>query len=136
MSFSGDMKRFVRITEQASDEIVRATTIALFNGVIRDTPVDTGRARGDWQTTVETPANGENGREDPTPAGRDGGPAQAEVVANTPRKAGGETYLTNSLPYIEELENGSSKQAPSGMVRRNLARVQRNLEKHIRDNKV
>lgn len=29
---------------------------------------------------------------------------------------GGITWIENSVPYIAELENGSSKQAPAGMV--------------------
>lgn len=138
MSFTSDMQRFVKLAQNAGDDIVRGTTIELFNGVIRDTPVLDGRLRGDWQTTVEKPASGENGRIDTTDMGRDGGPSQAEVIANTPKEAGGETYLTNSMPYAYgiEFEGRSKDKAPEGMVRRNLARVHRNLQKQIRDKKV
>ena len=136
MSFATDIRRFAIRSGESVDRTVQAVTIALFNGIIRDTPVDTGRARGDWQTTVGTPASGQNGRNDPTKTGRDGGPAQAEVVANTPKSAGQLTYLTNSMPYIEQLEEGSSQQAGDGMVRRNMDRIQRNLAREARKNKV
>jgi len=136
MSFSDDVKRFSVKAGQSADNTVRAVTLALFKGIIRDTPVDTGRARGAWQTTVETPAVGSNSRDDPTPTGRDGGPSQAEVDANTPNGAGQVTYLANDLPYIESLEDGSSTQSPQGMVRRNMDRIQANLAREARKNKV
>ena len=120
MSFSGDISRFAKLTNEAQDKIARAAALDLFSGTIRSTPVDTGRARGNWQTTVGMPAQGETRREDPS-----GAQALNEVVANTPNGAGQEVFLSNNLPYIEQLEYGSSTQAPAGMMRINFARVQR-----------
>lgn len=129
MAFADDVRRFAVKAGESSDGIVRAVTLSLFNGIIRDTPVDTGRARGNWQTTVGQPASGEIDR-------LGASAAIAEVEAKTPPGAGQETYLANDLPYIEELEKGSSKQSPEGMVRRNIDRIERNLKRAIRDNKV
>jgi len=129
MSFSGDIRSFTTKTTQAHGKIARVATLELFNGVIRATPVDTGRARGNWQTSVGAPVNGEIAREGDAAA-------LAEVEAKTPQGAGQITYLSNNLPYIEELENGSSTQAPEGMVRKNMDRVQRMVETAIRKNKV
>jgi hypothetical protein len=129
MSFSGDIRSFTTKTTQAHGKIARVATLELFNGVIRATPVDTGRARGNWQTSVGAPVNGEIAREGDAAA-------LAEVEAKTPQGAGQITYLSNNLPYIDELENGSSKQAPEGMVRKNMDRVQRMVETAIRKNKV
>ena len=129
MSFSGDIRSFTTKTTQAHGKIARVATLELFNGVIRATPVDTGRARGNWQTSVGAPVNGEIAREGDAAA-------LAEVEAKTPQGAGQITYLSNNLPYIDELENGSSTQAPEGMVRKNMDRVQRMVETAIRKNKV
>ena len=129
MSFADDVRKFSVAAGESSDGIVRAVTLSLFNGIIRDTPVDTGRARGNWQTTVGAPAGGVIERSGASAA-------IAEVEANTPKGSGQETYLANDLPYIEDLEKGSSKQSPEGMVRRNMDRIERNLKKAIRDNKV
>jgi hypothetical protein len=129
MSFADDIKRFADKTSKAHDEITRGTTIALFNAVINDTPVDTGRARGNWQTTVGQPATNQ--------IERDGASASiAEAVANTPKGAGQETMLANNLPYIVDLENGTSKQAPQGMVHRNVDRFQRLIDEQARKNRV
>lgn len=120
MGFGSDMRSATKRIEDAHNKIARAATLDYFSGTIKDTPVDTGRARGNWQTSVGTPVSGEIDRDD-----KGGTAAIAEVEAKTPAGAGQETFMANNLPYIDSLENGSSQQAPAGMVRRNLARVQR-----------
>ena len=131
MSFSGDMRRFVAKTAAAQDKIARAATLELFSGVIRATPVDTGRARGGWQTGVGSAPEGDNKRLDKSAA-----KSIAEVEQNTPAGAGQVTYMANNVPYIMNLEQGTSKQAPEGMVRKNMDRVQKMVDAAIRKNKV
>lgn len=132
MSFSDDIKRFTDKARNAHDKITRVATLELFSGVIRATPVDTGRARGAWQTGVGSPPPGADGRLDPSAA-----QPLAEVEQNTPRGAGQIAYLSNNVPYIFRLEEGSSKrQAPHGMVRRNVDRVQAMVDAAIQANKV
>lgn len=131
MSFANDVRRFSIKSGDALDKTVRAVTISLFNGIIRDTPVDTGRARGAWETTV-----GQASTSTPERLDKTGSAAMAEVVANTPPGAGQETYIANNLPYIVNLERGSSKQAPEGMVKRNMDRIERNLKREVGRNKV
>lgn len=131
MSFSGDMRRFVTKTATAHDKITRLATLELFSGVIRATPVDTGRARGGWQTGVGSAPKGDNMRLDKTAA-----EPLAEVERNTPPGAGQVAYLANNVPYIMNLEQGTSRQAPEGMVRKNMDRVQKMVDSAIRKNKV
>lgn len=131
VTFSADIAAFAKASGASLDETVRAVTIELFTGVITQTPVDTGRARGNWQCTDATPAGDTIDRLDPT-----GSEAIAEIVA----KAGGVgsvTYLTNNLPYILPLEEGHSTQSPPyAMVRGNFARVQSIVEAKARENRV
>ena len=74
------------------------------------TPVDTGRARGNWHCTVGTPF-----------AGQDATGIDGSIQAAIPRRAGSVVYLTNNVPYIQKLEYGGSQQAPAGMVRVSVA---------------
>lgn len=129
MGFSDDIRRFSVKTEAAHNKIVRAATIELFSGVIKSTPVDTGRAKGAWATSVGSPTN-----DAPDRLGE--AASIAEVVAITPPGAGQETYLANNLPYIERLENGSSTQAPAGMVTINMDRVSKIVAAAIEKNRV
>lgn len=117
MSFESQLTAFVSGTEKKVERTVRAVKLELFRSVILDTPVDTGRARGNWQATLDSPATEEIENESMSVA-------LAGVAANL-GKINDVSFLANNLPYIEELEDGSSKQAPAGMVRRNMARVQR-----------
>lgn len=101
------------------DETARAVKIATFSGVIRDTRVDTGRLRGNWQCTTYGPARTEIERFD-----RSGASAIAEVQ----RTVQPDTidYLTNNLPYAEVWEERD------GMVARNVARIERTIREKAR----
>lgn len=131
MSFASDVAKFAKLTNSSLDETGRAITLELFGSVIKDTPVDTGRARGNWQTSLGSPKDGE--------INRDGaGPALAEVASESAKFGMGKViYLANGLPYIYRLEFlGWSKQAPAGMARRNVARIQSIVRKSVAENKV
>ncbi|HET6416469.1 MAG TPA: hypothetical protein VFG22_09250 [Polyangiales bacterium] len=79
-------------------------------GIVQKTPVDTGRARGNWQSSRDIEPVGELGI-------RSGGDAVSEGVTVTRTLAPYTvSYITNNLPYIEFLEAGGSDQTPAGMV--------------------
>lgn len=100
------------LEQQAADQLAKYA-VDLLAGVVMMTPVDTGRARGNW--TVES------GGSSSTPGiDKNGGQtiaAGAGVIDRATAKGIPQTItLANNLPYIEVLENGSSRQAPHGMV--------------------
>jgi len=99
------------------DDYRKAVTIKLFNSVIDDTPVDTGRLRGNWQTNEGSAKKGEVDR-------NNGGEAKDEVVSVTEAsKPDTVVHLTNNLPYSNRVEFGRT----GGMMRKNLARIQQIL---------
>lgn len=102
------------------DKIFRATAISTFNQIIQGTPVDTGRARGNWQATLNSPYNGVL-EGVPSPDNVNGKLASA-LLKDT-------LYLTNNLPYIESLENGHhSQQRPEGWVAQAVGEGQQKLD--------
>lgn len=123
MSFADDLKKASTLVLKEADEDRKAITIKLFNSVIQDTPVDSGRARGNWQCSQNTPLNNEIDRTD-----KDGSATKDDmlnvVLSSQPDNT---VYLTNNLPYAQRLEFGYSGQAPQGMVRKNMARIQQIL---------
>lgn len=123
MSFSLDVKAFCEKAKKNPETVMRSVSLKLFSAIIKSSPVDTGRFRGNWQTTGATPATGLIAGVDVT-----GGKAvnsAATFITNAP---GWDVFtLTNNLPYAERLEYGWSKQAPVGMVRVNIARFQQLL---------
>lgn len=119
MSFTVDIRKIAEQTNATLDQAARAITISLFNGVINDTRVDTGRLRGNWQASIGQPERGTIERLDPN-----GTQATAEVESTV--QSGAVNYLTNNLPYAEVWEQRD------GMVARNAARIERTVAEEVR----
>lgn len=119
-SFSLDLYRFAKKAEVEMKAVVQKIAMESFKRIILRTPVDTGRARANWGCTIGQPR---------TPVQLDatdktGGSTTAAMVANVQNFSGdGSVFMVNNLPYIHELEKGSSKQMPQGMVRVTMAEM-------------
>lgn len=118
MSFSSDLKKASSNIEKRAEKIIRGTSFAIFKRVIERTPVKTGRAKGNWQTDIGQPASGDVERNDTTPKGSISQEMISSLTFVTQQAAVGDAvYMVNNLPYIQKLEDGSSQQAPAGMVK-------------------
>lgn len=121
------LQEFNQALDEYADKVVPAelvnfqTKVALgvLSGVVLKTPVDTGRARGNWQTSIGTPIEEEGWIESPTMAGA------AVMKTLTPFNV---VFISNNVPYIIYLEDGSSDQAPAGMVTVTMAEMAEQYE--------
>lgn len=113
MGFSDQIRAFGDKTEDKMTRAVRKIATDAFESCILMSPVDTGRFRGNWLTSVGSVPSGTTEAVDPSGAGA----IQRAVMAASSMDAGDVIYMANNLPYAERLENGWSKQAPAGMVR-------------------
>lgn len=114
--FAIDVRRFGARTAAQVDLARRKIALDLFRRVIERSPVDTGRFRANWQTTVGERARGTRELFDNGSAAL-AGPSAAEALAViTGAPVSGDLWLANNLPYAVPLENGHSPQAPEGMV--------------------
>lgn len=113
----GDKIKHVAVNvPKNADEIVRKVALAADQTITMATPVDTGRARANWQVgigaapggTVEYSGGGAGA------AGYAIG-AAANVVTIYKGQPGG-IWLVNNLPYIQRLNEGWSSQAPAKFV--------------------
>ena len=134
-TFSINISNFVKKTNVEADKVVRKVCFDLMSGVILKTPVDTGRARANWQASIDTPASGTvsfgadagSGKKAPS-ASSASASSIADGVGAVNKATGRVFWLVNNLPYIHRLEYGAwSKQAPHGMVRTTIAEIQRKL---------
>lgn len=98
-----------------ADALVRRVAVAVDSAVVQGTPVDTGRARSNWQAELDQPAQGTVETLGPDAAGRSIAAAKA-VINQYDGDKHGEIHLTNNLPYIGRLNDGWSAQAPAGFV--------------------
>lgn len=124
-----DISKYAEKKGKEIKDIRRAYAFALYASIVKKTPVDTGRARGNWNISV--------GKVDSsTDDNRKG--IRYKGTGDVPNPNGDESiFISNNLPYIETLEyggypnppkggkgktvNGFSKQAPNGMVGVTLA---------------
>jgi len=95
-------------------QTARKVLLDIDRRVVKRTPVDTGRARGNWLPAAENPDR----RTLEVGESRDTDPASMAIDSKFPV-----LYLSNNLPYIEKLENGHSSQVPIGFVKLSVAEV-------------
>lgn len=121
-------RRGMRIVDGRLDQVGRAVGIELLGRIVRTTPVDTGRARENWNVS--------KGSEDPTTREerREGAAiSEGSAVMETLRLSKGEeAYITNGLPYIERLNDGYSKQAPSGYIQTTVRDMRAFVDRLVR----
>lgn len=124
-SFGKELNDFSKRTGVDLDVSIVKVALSIFDGVTKKTPVATGRAKGNWNLSVgfmntsvdETAKSTE-------PLGR---PAKAPSLAMYRNLK--PIYITNSLPYINRLEHGHSKQArsPDGMLTLTINEIRSSL---------
>ena len=106
-------------------EIARVTidaTLEITSELITHTPVDTGFARSSWVPSIGEPVES-NLLADPSEireVAAEQNAGMAQILSYELDQ--GPVYITNQARYIERLNKGSSKQAPSGFVERAIAK--------------
>jgi hypothetical protein len=118
--FALDISAWVAKAKGNADQVVRKIDLDVATSVIMGTPVRTGRARANWFPSIGTPSDAVGDQVD-----RSGSATVERANALIAQQQGGHVfYLTNNVPYIVPLEQGSSKQAPAGMVMVTVRRFQ------------
>lgn len=121
--FQKNMGNLATRVARNADRLVRKVALAADQAVVLATPVDTGRARANWIAALNAPADGQAAFS----AGKDGstgGPnadramrQAGSVIRRYDGDRDAEIHITNNLPYIQRLNEGSSYQAPANFVR-------------------
>ena len=115
--FAFEIQNFANDVNRINEDVRRAFIIKLFGAIIDSTPVDTGRAKNNWRTSVNQP-----NREELIDGDKAGLRPKREVQSNL-GKGDVDVWMVNNLPYIVALEEGHSKDSPpEAMVRANLNR--------------
>lgn len=138
-TFGQQIKAFANKTGVRMDKVVRKIALDTYVGVVKRSPVDTGRFRGNWRvalnradltTTEEVPAEsqGVTTGSSPTPGER----AKASRAISE-YQAGDVIIISNNLPYGKFLNDGSSRQAPRRFVERTIQEQRRKLRQAVRE---
>ena len=119
-SFSQFRRRIALRAKQFGEGVetkMRRAAIKADQTLVFRTPFDTGRAKSNWLVSLDSPVLEE------LPVNEVGNKEAAERIAldqglntigqfKSPRNSA--IFISNSVPYIEKLDNGSSAQAPEG----------------------
>jgi len=118
--FKIDLQKGVNNTVSKMTFIIKKVSIDIIKSVIKMSPVDTGRFRGNWQVGKNSAVTTVLETLDKTGANTLAiGIGEISTV-----KMGDSVFINNNLPYATSLENGHSNQASQGMVAVTLANVQ------------
>lgn len=101
-----------------TQEVLRKISIKVMQAIVLATPVDTGRARGNWFVSLGKPTTKtrKNAKD------KTGGAIIAEntgIITSAPEETT-DIHISNNLPYIVPLNEGHSAQAPAGYVEKAL----------------
>lgn len=126
-SFSTGLKSWPALFKGREADLKRGVSLKLFGAVIKDTPVDTGRLRANWQTSLKQP--------DRDTSSTSTAEATAKLSEVTGSIKGPESvFMCNSLPYAQRIEydGWSHTKAPQGMMNRNVQRFRSILSGTLR----
>jgi hypothetical protein len=132
--FALDVSRMIEKAKKDAEKVSAQIIMDVHAAVVLKTPVDTGRARANWFTTIGAPSSYSTSDADPSAMEED----LHSVLASF--RIGDDVYIVNNLPYINVLEyglfpnppkagtgktvGGFSTQAPAGMVRVTVSEFQ------------
>lgn len=113
--------------EAINEEIIQKQNriiLKLFSAFVMDSPVDKGSFRGSWFVSYGSPNLQFKYDSGETYLSKSAATQMSidRMVGFLAGFNGGVMWITNNQSYAQRLEYGWSKQAPQGMVRRNVAR--------------
>ena len=110
---TSDPKKIVEHLIHVTEENAVDMTLMIHEGLVRSTPVDTGWAASNWLPSVGKPIEGAAGsRQNVSTEAQERG--VREIASWKLEK--GPIFIVNNVPYIGDLNNGHSKQAPAGFI--------------------
>lgn len=129
--WSIDLKDWAKKKVVKMQNVRRRFAFNVYASIVKKTPVDTGRARANWNVSIGSPDISVSDDKRKTP----------KQMNSMPTPKGDEPiFIANNLPYITKLEYGGypnppksksgktvggfSKQAPNGMVGVTLANAE------------
>jgi len=112
--FAVDLQEFAEALDVSIGIVVTKLALEAWTRITERTPVDTGRARASWAVK-------EGESSDYVPDEEDHSDPDLPSVAFKGHKS---VFVTSALDYMAYLEDGSSKQAPAGMVAITIAELE------------
>jgi hypothetical protein len=123
-----DITQLGRQFEQGIVNTMRTIANNVLTELVVRTPIDTGMAKSNWQVGINQPPTGVIPSRAPGTFGSTFNAVNSytisagQQVIGTLNSPSDRIYITNSLPYINKLNDGWSLQAPQGFVENAIVR--------------
>lgn len=123
LDLANSMDRRAKAYKEAASKLAIDAALTIVGDLAYKTPVDTSKAISNWIVSVGSSAGGTIQPHFPGYKGSTYRASAAETIdaaknALKNKKPGETIFITNSLPYIRKLNDGSSVQQPAGFVQR------------------
>lgn len=111
--------------DEFTEDLITQLTLQVTRELVADTPVDTGWARSNWIPSIGSPVTSPSGSKE----------SRDRVIIDTSSQQEGLSrvttsyhlpslvFVSNNVPYISKLNNGSSRLAPSGYVQTAISKA-------------
>ena len=104
-----------KVVPEVFEKMLRFIALTGLKRIVERTPVDTGRARGNWQVTLNSPTDRKTEQLDQSGAGTVG--KGMAILRQLPNHGIGQViWISNNVEYIVDLEEGHSPQAKAGVM--------------------
>lgn len=128
LGVGNDTARYLKKLNETVPSVLRKFAMEFYRGITIATPVRTGRARFGWNCSVNSVDYSI--------------PAEGIYALDTERaqnafahiKATDTLYVANSVPYIKQLNEGTSRQAPARFVEMRFEETAQRMNQYIRVN--
>lgn len=119
------LNKFADTIEAAPSKVAAEVVLVLVDELTDRTPVDTSKAISNWLVSLEDPVLIDLDAYYEGIAGSTFRASKNEVLSFAKSKLatkvpGEAIFVSNSAPYIRDLENGSSSQAPAGFTKQSV----------------
>lgn len=123
------VKKVVGQLERFTERLIVKITLDVTANLIEATPVDTGWAQANWVARIGAPFEEDLSEVEPSPQAATSAASRQQAslgaVAARYQLQQGAVFVSNNVPYITNLNDGSSQKAPRGFVQMAIAKAVR-----------
>lgn len=131
-NFSNKVLGWSKRAAAQMDYTVKGASVDFFSRLVMRTPVDTGRARGNWNVVVTSGYKGWSADYDENRFDKTGATTIERARAVLENSPGKRAYISNNTPYLVYLDKGWSNQAPHGIVQITVSEFSKIVDTHAK----
>lgn len=125
-----EVQKVITALNKFSTDLIKQLVIESTAEVVKRTPIDTGWARANWIPSIGQSIAETTGQQEAVTTSRQEAGIAEVLTSYTLNR--GNLFITNNVPYINKLNEGTSTQAPAGFVQQSIARaIKRVITKRI-----